>query len=264
MIKRYRKLVQSIIFIGIFVIPILNILEIYFIKGTFYSIDFGDVAIADPLAILQAILASKQATLTMLASVVLPIMIVLFLGRVWCSWACPYYFIAEFVDWVRKKLKLKQIKPSYNTSTPHKTNLIRFGFLIFGIFAMGISGIPLLNLISAPGIISSQALVLLKFHYITFEAIFIIILIILEFFYFRFWCRFFCPQGTFLSIFRWNKGLKVLKVREECSNCLSCIRSCPMLLNPMEEGDNTLCHNCGDCIDACPDNKKIDTLKFRF
>lgn len=264
MIKKYRKIIQTIIFIGMFIIPVMNIFEIYFIKGTFYSIDFGDIAMADPLAIFQAILSSKHINTTMLVSVVIPLLIVLILGRVWCSWGCPYYFIIESIDWVKKKLKIKIKKPTYTERLPQKTNIFRFLFLISGIFLMGVSGIPLLNLISAPGIISSQALVLVKFHYLTFEAVFILILIILEFFYFRFWCRFFCPQGSFLSLFRWHKGLKVVKLNEDCSNCLSCIRTCPMLLNPMNEGSNLLCHNCGDCIDACPDNKTIDTLRFRF
>jgi len=264
MIKKYRKTIQFIIFVGMFVVPILNILEVYFIKGTFYSIDIGDIAIADPLAIFQAIISSRYINTTMFISVILPILLMLLLGRVWCSWGCPYYFIVEGLDYIKKKLKMKNNKPSYNEHLPHKTNSIRYGFLIIGALVMGISGIPLLNLISAPGIISSQALVLVKFHYLTFEIFFILILFILEFFYFRFWCRYFCPQGTFLSLFRWKKGLKVVKVKDDCSNCLSCIRSCPMLLNPMKEADNSLCHNCGDCIDICPDNKKTPTLKFRI
>ncbi len=264
MIRRYRKFVQTIVFIGMFIVPILNILEIYFIKGTFYSIDFGDIAMADPLAILQAIVSSKHINTTMIISVVIPLLLVLLLGRVWCSWGCPYYYTIEFLDWIKKKFKIKNLKPFYHEKLPHKTNTIRFVFLILGLFVMGISGIPLLNLISAPGIISSQALVLVKFHYLTFEAIFILLLIFFELFYFRFWCRYFCPQGSFLSLFRWSKGLKVVKVKDSCSNCLSCVKSCPMLLNPMKEGDNLLCHNCGDCIDACPDNKKSETLKFRF
>jgi len=91
MIKKWRKTVQIIVFTGMFVIPILNIFEITFIKGTFYSIDFGDIAIADPLAIFQAIMSSKTINIVMLASLAIPILLMLLLGRVWCSWMCPYY-----------------------------------------------------------------------------------------------------------------------------------------------------------------------------
>ncbi|MCX8083802.1 MAG: 4Fe-4S binding protein [Calditerrivibrio sp.] len=264
MLRKYRRIVQLIIFLGMFIVPVLNIFEIYFIKGTFYSIDIGDIAIADPLAILQAIISSKTVTVTMLVSVLLPLLMMLVLGRVWCSWMCPYYFIVEILDALKIKLGFKYDKPKYHPSLPHKTNTYRFLLLLLFIFLSGIAGIPLLNLISAPGIISSQALVLVKFHYITFEAFFILVLLILELFYFRFWCRFFCPQGIFLSVFKFSKGLRIAKVKDLCSNCLSCVAACPMILNPMKEGNNFLCHNCGDCIDACPDNKKADTLKFRI
>ncbi|MCA1933421.1 MAG: 4Fe-4S binding protein [Calditerrivibrio sp.] len=264
MIKKYRRLIQIIVFVGMFIIPLLNILEITFIKGTFYSIDIGDVAMADPFAIFQAFLVSRGISFGMVVSVVIPILIMLILGRVWCSWMCPYYLITEFIEYLRKKLRLKLNRPKYHKTLPDKTNFVRFIFLIIGTIVAGISGIPLLNLISAPGVISSQALVLIKFHYITFEIFFILLLLILEFFYFRFWCRFFCPQGAFLSIFRVKNGLRVEKMVDNCSNCLSCIRSCPMILNPMEDGLNPLCNNCGDCVDACPDNKKIETLKFRM
>lgn len=264
MIKKYRRVVQIIVFAGMFLIPILNIFEITFIKGTFYSLDIGDIAMADPFAIFQAFLVSRELTLVMLFSIIIPILMMFIIGRIWCSWMCPYYLITEFIEYLCKKFNLKLNRPNYNRNLPNQTNLVRFIFLIIGVVFVGISGIPLLNLISAPGVISSQALVLLKFHYITFEIIFILILLVLEFFYFRFWCRLFCPQGTFISIFRSKKGLRVEKLVENCSNCLNCIRSCPMIINPMKDGLNYLCHNCGDCIDACPDNKKGETLKFRL
>lgn len=261
-IKTARKTVQWIVFTGMFVVPILNILEIYFIKGTFYSIDIGSLAMADPLAVFQAFLASGTFDFLMLASLIVPALLVLIFGRIWCSFFCPYYLVTELIEPVRKKLGLK--KPDYSADKLSRTNIFRFGFFIFGIFIMGISGIPLLNLISAPGIISSQALVLVKFHYLTFEVIFILILLILELFFYRFWCRLFCPTGTFLSLIGKNRLMNVKKLIPDCSMCKSCIRVCPMLINPMEDGKSYACNNCGECVDACPDNSKKDTLKMKI
>lgn len=264
MIRRYRRISQLIVFISIFIIPLLNVFEITFVKGTFYSLDIGDIAIADPLSIFQAMISSKSFLMVMLVSTIVPIMLMILLGRIWCSWMCPYYLLTEFIESIAKKFRIKLKKPTYSKTRNTRTNATRFITLLIGITLTGIAGIPLLNLISAPGLISSQALVLVKFHYITFEAAFIIFLLFMEFFYYKFWCRYFCPQGTFLSLFRNKKGLRVEKVVENCSNCYSCIRTCPMCINPMEDGLNYLCHNCGNCIDVCPDNKKTDTLKFRF
>ena len=261
-IKIVRKTVQWFVFIGIFLVPFLNIREIYFIKGTFYSIDIGSLAMADPLAILQAFLASGTFGYLMLGSIVLPVLLMLIFGRVWCSFMCPYYLITELIEPLRRRLGMK--KPTYSRDKLPKTNIFRFGFLTFGIFIMGISGIPLLNLVSAPGVISSQALVLVKFQYLTFEALFILFLLILELFFYRFWCRFFCPTGSLLSLIGKNHLMNVEKITSECSMCKSCIRVCPMLINPMEDGKSFACNNCGDCVEVCPDNAKQDTLKFKI
>ncbi|MCB4203918.1 4Fe-4S binding protein [Deferribacterales bacterium Es71-Z0220] len=261
-IKSIRRSIQIFVFLLMFIVPVLNIFEIYFIKGTFYSIDVGSIAMADPLAVFQAIVASKSFTLTMLASIIIPIMLLLIFGRIWCSYMCPYYFITEMIEGLRKKLRLKSNKPKYAKEHLYKTNVLRLSFLLFGLFVMGIAGIPLLNLISAPGIISSQALVMVKFGYVTFEIVFILFLIVMEFFYYKFWCRYFCPTGSFLSVLGLKRMLNVKKINEDCSMCLSCIKVCPMAINPMEDGQSIACNNCGDCIDNCPDNHKRPTLKY--
>ncbi len=264
-ISFYRRIVQIVVLIGIFVVPLLNILEIYFIKGTFYSIDFGDVAMADPLAVFQSVITAETINTVMLISVIIPVLLALLFGRIWCSWFCPYHFLVEMLQKLRNILKLRPKKPKYSKNLVNKSNCIRLLFLLTGLFITGIAGIPLLNLISAPGIISSQALILVKFHYFTFEIVFILILLTLEFFFFYFfWCRLLCPTGIFLSMIDRKKALKVTKIEPECSMCKLCIKSCPMVLNPMKEGKNPLCHNCGICIDSCPDNKKRNTLRFKF
>ncbi len=263
-IKFYRKTTQLIVIIALITIPLLNVFEIHFIKGTFYSMDIGSLAISDPLAVLQAIICSKTVKLVMIISIIVPIALLMLLGRVWCSWFCPYYFFAELTDSVKRLLKIQINKPAYDSKVVFKSNKYRYFTLILGLIVTGIAGIPILNFFSAPGIISSQFLTAVKFHSLTIEAVLIVVLLTLEFFYYRFWCRMFCPIGTFLSLFTTKKTMKLKLLNNQCSNCKKCIKECPMLLNPMTEGDNPLCFNCGDCIDVCPDNKVKETLKFHI
>lgn len=266
-ISFYRRCAQLLTLLAIFIIPLLNIYEITFVKGTFYSMDVGDVALADPLAIFQAVFTSGTVTLVMLASVVIPLFLVLLFGRVWCSWFCPYYLLTEVIAWLRGRLAVLGTKPfssGYREGSTSRQHFIRYLVLGIGLLLAGIAGFPLLNLVSAPGIISSQALVLVKFRAVTFELAFILLILSLEFFLFKYWCRLFCPTGVFLSLFQWRKGLKVNKLQQDCSHCHTCIRSCPMQISPMTEGNNPLCHNCGICIDICPDNRHRPTLGFRF
>lgn len=260
-IKRYRRAVQAAVFLMMFIIPFLNVLEIYFIKGTFYSLDIGNAAIADPIAIMQAAMSSKSVNIYMALSVTIPLILMTLAGRVWCSWMCPYHLIAEGIAAVKKRLKIKT--PAYSPSGKRKTEIRRLIILTGLITLAAVAGIPLLNLISAPGVISSQALVLVKFHYITFELAFILVLIVLEFALFPFfWCRMICPTGTFLSLFKTERGVHLARVSASCSMCGACKRVCPMGLDPVKDGSSLLCHNCGDCIDSCPDNLKGETLRF--
>jgi len=263
-IKTLRRTAQISTLIAIFVIPFMNVWELYFIKGTFYSMDIGDAAIADPLAVFQSMLASGVINIYMLGSLVIPILLMAILGRVWCSWFCPYYLFTEWIEWGKSKLGIDLKKPEYTEFYPQKASKVRFIFLLVGLFVMAIIGVPVLNLISAPGIISSQALVIVKFGYVTFELAIVFAILFMELFYYRYWCRLFCPTGTFLSLFRFKRGMTVNKLVDNCSDCKNCIKSCPAVVNPMTEGASLHCHNCGDCIDACPDNKKRKTLKFTF
>ena len=263
-IQPLRRTAQLLTLAAIFIIPLLNVFEITFIKGTFYSMDIGDVALADPLAIFQAFLTSRSFNLFMLTSVVIPLFIVIIFGRIWCSWFCPYYLLTEMVGKIRSRLGLESNAPAWQEGSSSRQNMTRFTVLGAGLLLVGIAGIPILNLISAPGVISSQALVLVKFHSLTFEIAFILAILVLEFFFFKYWCRLICPTGSFLSLLQGKRGIRVTKVEADCSQCKTCIESCPMRVDPMTEGDNPMCHNCGLCVDNCPDNRRRPTLKFRF
>lgn len=260
--QKYRKIIQIIFFLAMFLIPAVNLLGIYFIKGTYISLDIGDLAFSDPIAVFQALFASKQIKAVMIASVAIPILIALVFGRIWCSWGCPYYLILDMFDKIRKKLKMKPLKKA--TKWAPKANIIRFIFLVAGMAVVGVIGLPFLYLFSPPSVLSSQAILIVKYFYVTAEFLLIPVLLILEFFFFyRFWCRFFCPTGTCLSVFQNKRGMKV-SYAGNCSDCLRCVKECPMAIDPRKDGASTMCNNCGMCISVCPDNKKAKTLFYKI
>lgn len=63
------------------------------------------------------------------------------------------------------------------------------------------------------------------------------------------WCRFACPAGGFLEIFRKVTLFRFFR-NDQCNDCKKCLRSCPMGTMPAEEN----CTNCGDCVPSCPTN----------
>ena len=258
--RPYRRLTQFSVFTVMFLIPVLNLYEIYSVTGTFYSVNIGSLAIADPVVIFQALFASGSLTVSLLSAAFFSVFAALLFGRVWCGWMCPYHLLADYVAWIRGKLGLtrrqKSPEASLVVADSFKANTWRFGFLILGTAAAGAIGIPVLNYVSAPGILSTEAMILVKEHSLSLEFGFIAVVLVLELLILpRFWCRLFCPTGTFLALFRGPFTMKVgTSIREPRSACckeIHCSTACPMGLSPFREGDNLLCTNCGRCIDAC-------------
>jgi MauM/NapG family ferredoxin protein len=71
----------------------------------------------------------------------------------------------------------------------------------------------------------------------------------------RFWCRYLCPLGAFLSLFA-PFGLFKRRVNEECNECMKCQKSCPMRAIPEDPRGTHFpeCIQCRTCAKVCPQN----------
>jgi ferredoxin-type protein NapH len=263
MYGRSRRITQLIVFAAMFAIPILNLYEIYWITGTFYAINIGGLGIADPVVIFQAIFAAASLTLPLLSAALFPVALALIFGRIWCGWMCPYHLLSDCAVWLGSKLKRSPLQAG-SSFTPFRSNVVRFAFLALGAAAAGAVGIPVLNYFSAPGIVSAEAMILIKEQSVSLEFAFIVVILSLELTALpRFWCRLFCPTGSFLSVFRAPFSLRVENAIENsktaCCKENHCSSVCPMGLSPYREGCDLLCTNCGLCVDACPSRR----LRFK-
>lgn len=271
MYRPYRRTTQWAVFALMFLVPVLNLYEIYAVTGTFYAINFGGLGIADPSVILQAVFAAGHLTASLAGAVVFPFLLALLFGRIWCGWMCPYHLLADGTAWLRAWFRAKFLrKPEperFLVPVSFRANMIRFGFLTLGTALAACIAIPVLNYVNAPGILSTEAMIFVKERSLSIEMAFIAALLGIELFLFpRFWCRLFCPSGAVISLFRTPYTLKVentLKnLKGPCCKEAHCASACPMGLAPALEADNLLCTNCGRCIEACNAHQETGRLRF--
>jgi ferredoxin-type protein NapH len=180
-------------------------------------------------------------------------------GRTYCSWICPYHFLAEMTEKLHNYLvKKKKIKE-------HTFNIgLRFvfwaGFLLLALLTKNIVfeninmvGIVSRSMIYGPGLILLWVLAVLLFEIVYSK---------------RFWCRYVRPVGATWSITGKAAPLGIKFELDKCAHCTDCQDVClvPHTLWFVKRGKATDevhytgsdCTRCGLCVDVCPG----EALKF--
>lgn len=250
-----RRTVQVCLLLLLFVVPLLNQHGISLLSGTLYSFAIGPLWITDPAIGLQTIFTTRTLDRILLLSVLLPVLLALACGRVFCGWLCPQNTLSELADAVAGRLKIRRVLHPAPTAT------LRFVMLGIILLLAAMVGLPLVSLLSAPGILSVQAARLVLEKTVGVELALVGCIVVVEFFLVRrAWCNFLCPVGTVLGLFRVRRTMKVVFSEEDgclCTRCHACAQACQLGLDPVAGHLYPQCHNCGACVDAC----KIDLIR---
>ena len=239
--------------------------DIQILEGTLSASRFLGFHLIDPMAAFQVILASKIIMVNLIIGVVTIVLIYLmFGGRSFCSWICPYHWLAEIGEKIHQKLK-KNKKNTILKNYKFNPNIRYYFYGIFLVLAL-ITGYTIFETINPVAIIS-RAIVYgpgLMMLWVTALLIFEIL------FSRRAWCRFFCPVGVSYQLLGMLSPLRIKWDKEKCSNCKRCQSVCMVpnvLTSSVNRGkseyiDSSLCTRCGLCVDICDDEALSYKLKY--
>jgi ferredoxin-type protein NapH len=235
-------------------------LDIQILEGSLSGSRLFGFHLIDPLTALQIVLASKIIMINLIIGVVtIVVFYILFGGRSFCSWICPYHLLAEWGESLHRYLKKRKIVKGHGFD-----RRIRYVFYILFLFFALITGYTIFETIN-PVAILSRAIV----YGPSYLLIGVAILLGFEIFYSRrAWCRYFCPVGVSYQLIGLITPLRIKWNKEKCSNCKRCQQVCfvpHVLTNSVNKGnanyvDSSVCTRCGLCIDICND----EALGFSF
>jgi len=236
--------------------------DIQILEGSLSGSRLLGFHLIDPLAAVQVILSSKIIMVNLIIGVVTIFLIyLLFGGRSFCSWICPYHWLAELGEKIHLNLKKKKVIKNHTFD-----RRIRYFLYIFFIMLAWITGYTVFETINPVAILSRFIV-----YGPSLMLIWVAALLIFEVLYSRrAWCRYYCPVGVSYQLIGLLSPLRVKWNKENCSNCKRCQTVClvpHVLTNSINLGKSEYingsdCTRCGLCVDVCDDEALSYSVKY--
>lgn len=215
-------------------------------RGNLAAGELLGIGLADPLAFLQATLASRLFVPSFLGAALLVAALYFATGgRSFCGWVCPVCLVTELGDGLRRRLGTgERLFPLAGT---------RWSLAVTLVISL-LAGIPLFELLSPIGVTTRAVMFKAWQPLLLVLALLLVELLVSR----RLWCRSLCPVGGLYSLMGRFSPLRIGFSRQLCTNCGECSQVCPVaeVLVPALTGEARQivsgdCTRCGACIDVC-------------
>lgn len=182
--------------------------------------------------------------------------IVLLWGRgVFCGWLCPFGALQEIINEVARKIKI----PQYEVPFALHERLWAIKYIIL-LVLFGISLESMSTAEQYAEIEPFKTAITLKFDRQWWFVLYAVVLLVINIFTRKVYCRYICPLGAALAIPTKLRLFDWLKRRKECGTpCQLCAVECEVqAIHPDGTINANECHHCLDCQvtyfneDRCP------------
>lgn len=254
----------------------------------------------DPLVMLTVWLGGHAVTSALFLSLI-TLGATLIFGRWFCGWICPFGAVHNLFTSMRGAKAKEKIKIGGYSVWQKAKYYVLIVILVGALFganlagwldpfsffyrSMAISVFPLVNAglrgffqwmyevnpiklsaVTEPiyGVLRQYFLAFDQPHYfwgMLFGILFGVI-IALNFFRARFWCRYICPLGGLLGFFGKNPTVRLKIDPAKCNDCSLCVMDCLGGADPQKEDTwkPSECFFCWNCHSGCP----TDAISFQF
>lgn len=170
---------------------------------------------------------------------------ILLWGRgVFCGWLCPFGALQELINEVARKLRI----PQYELPFAVHERLWAIKYIIL-LVLFGISLESMMLAEKAAEVEPFKTAIMLKFDRQWWFVLYAVILLVVNIFTRKVFCRYLCPLGAALSVSSRVRLFDWLKRRKECGNpCQLCAKECEIqAIHPDGHINHNECHYCLDC-----------------
>ncbi|MFN2186513.1 MAG: 4Fe-4S binding protein [Anaerolineae bacterium] len=178
---------------------------------------------------------------------------VILAGGAFCGWICPFGALQDLLDWIRKKLRLPELR-----IPPRLDRVLTYGrYVTLGVILYAtIATVKLWFADWDPYRTIFSLGWLFEFNLSEQWLAYAVALVILvgALLIPRFWCRYLCPLGGAISLLGNLSLLRIRRNDASCKSCAVCNAPCPVKID-VAQADSAVsadCIGCLECVEVCP------------
>ncbi|MDP6872285.1 MAG: 4Fe-4S binding protein [Alphaproteobacteria bacterium] len=219
------------------------------VKGSTWSGNFWGLKLSDPLAALGHISAGLTLYWPFLLTALIPLVITVIFGRIFCGWLCPANFLYELNTNLTAWLQWAGLKVGHRRFDRR----IKYLVLAVGLLLSVFSGSIMVAAVYPPAIIGRELYYGIAqggfgVGMVFFAGTLLFDLLVAR----RGFCRYLCPGGALYSLLGRYRLVRLRRLVEACNDCRKCNAVCEFELDPWRDGFGQECTNCAACIAICP------------